>query len=166
MISSTERGLEERVSEVVTSKGSIYTYLEDGKTQRYKAVENKKYPSQDILVFVPDFDWVRENAPFDVDRVLGENPVQYEQTLLSYTLGEDKKCMIVDEQGKKLGSNKEVIESKKVFLTFGDEEKIDFAIPVSKLPQVGFYAFDTRKFESEGEFFRDTHLGNKVISFS
>ena len=36
----------------MTQKGSVYTYQEDGRVTRFKAVEAKHYPEQDVTIFV------------------------------------------------------------------------------------------------------------------
>ena len=43
---------------VITSKGSRYDYLPDGRTQRFKTVTGELNDPQDLLVFIPSFDFV------------------------------------------------------------------------------------------------------------
>jgi len=61
------------VDRVVTANGSVYKYLPDGRIQRFKKAEGKLYEPQAMLVFVPDFKWVQENAPAQIKAKLGES---------------------------------------------------------------------------------------------
>lgn len=152
------------IDRVITANGSVYKYLPDGRIQRFKKAEGKLYEPQNMLVFVPDFDWVQKNAPAKVKALFGDSPAQYEQTMLEYVQGKGKKNFIVDASGKKLETNEEIAAaSGPVFLTFGEGEKIDFFIPVTIKPRLGWYTFDARKYKEGGEYKREVHLGNKVV---
>ena len=163
----------EEISFIETAKGSVYNYLPDGRTRRYKRVENKYYEPQDAIVFIPDYEWVSKSATKDILGRLGENEVQYEQTMLEYAQMKGYKIYIVDQGGNKLETNKQIQNAKgPVFLWFGhreapagEEEKLtqDFSIPVSSKPREGYYTFDTRKYKSEDKTMRDVHIGNKVV---
>ena len=161
----------ETVSYVETEKGSMYRYLPDGHTQRYKKTEDKHYEPQDALVFIPDWSWVSKNAPKNVLVKLGENETQYAQTILEYAQIKGNKIYIVDEGGNKLETNQTIKETDgPVFLWFGhtkttgEEDKLiqDFAIPVSSKAQKGYYTFDTRKYKTEEGTKREVHIGNRV----
>ena len=161
--SSPEKSEQPAIDYIITEKGSEYKYLPDGRTQRFKKVENKYYEPQDALVFVPDFEWIKKNAPEKILKLLGENETQYIQGLLEYIQGKGKKNYIVNKTGKKLEKNKDIAdEDGQVFLTFGDKDKVDFLIPVAREPKKGFYTFDTRKYKENGEHKREKHLGNKI----
>lgn len=151
---------------VITAKGSVYNYLPDGTTQRFKKAENKEYEPQAAIVFVPDYETIKKIAPkdLDVESVFGENDAQYNQILLEKNQTKGSKNYIVNAQGKKLETNEAIqAENGPIFLTFGSEDKVDFFIPVSKEPKIGYYTFDTRKYTNEnGEFLRERHIGNKV----
>lgn len=157
------------VDSVVTAYGSVYTYLPDGRTQRFKAVEGKTYDPQEALVYVPNFEWIKPRASQRLLDIFGDNEAQFEQTLLDYVYGEHKQCFIVDRNGKKIATNQEIQELEQqgqpVFMTFGAEEEVDFAIPVSSRPRLGFSTYDTTKFRDEesGEYMRQAHLGNSVV---
>lgn len=161
----------ETVNYIETEKGSVYQYLPDGRTQRYKKVENKHYEPQDALVFIPDWSWVSKNAPENVLMKLGENETQYNQTILEYAQVKGNKIYIVDGKGNKLETNQAIKETKgAVFLWFGHTENTgekdkliqDLAIPVSTEAKKGYYTFDTRKYKTEKETKREVHIGNKV----
>lgn len=163
---STEESAEKqkKLRQVITAKGSIYEYLPDGRTQRFQTIEGIKHDPQDALVFVPDYEWVKKNASPGMLNILGETPAQYNQTLLEYAQGKGKKCYIIDQRGMKLDTNALIAEAEgAIFLAFGDGEKIDFSIPVSRKPKLGYYTFDTRIFEDEEGRKRERHLGNRVI---
>jgi hypothetical protein len=162
--SAPEKSEKPAIDRAITEKGSEYKFLPDGRTQRFKKIEGKQYEPQDALVFVPDFEWVKKNAPEKILKLLGENKAQYEQTLLSYVQGKGKKIYIIDKTGKKLEKNKDILAAEgQVFLTFGDKDKVDFSIPVAKEPKIGFYTFDTRKYKEGDEYKRERHLGNRII---
>ena len=93
-----------RLDHIVTEMGSQYKYLDDGRTQRFKAVENDFKRPQDVLVFVPNYEWIKANAPEDyVRETFGTTSHEYNQTLLSYVLSRGKRCYVVDAEGKSLG---------------------------------------------------------------
>lgn len=154
------------VDTVVTAKGSQYKYLPDGRTQRFKQVENRYYEPQFALVYVPSYTWVQKNAPANMMDVLGDNETIYDQIMLEYVQGDGKKCYIVDGKGNKLETNQQIRETQgSIFLTFGTPDKVDFFIPVSPNPIIGFQTFDTRKYvdSSTNQLLRECHLGNKVV---
>lgn len=156
--------VEPMIDYVVTAKGSRYRYLPDGRTQRFKTTEDKDYEPQDALVFVPDYAWVQHNAPKASLGTFGENETQYFQLLLGYVQGQGKKTYIVDAAGKKLETNAEIaVCPGQVFLTFGDEARVEFMIPVARKPKLGFMAYDTRKYLEQGQLKRERHLGNNVV---
>jgi len=155
------------VEAVVTAKGSTYSYLPDGTTKRMKKAEEKEYPPQSALVYVPDYEWVKQNfLPEKLETTFGDNPGTYVESLVAYVQGEGKKCYLVDREGNKLETNEELrsVEGP-IFLTFGDEQKVDFMLPVTVDPTVGYMTYDSRKYKDEqtGEFMRERHLGNPVI---
>lgn len=161
------------VESVETAKGSTYRYLPDGSTQRFKKVENREYKAQSALVYVPDYEWVKRNAPPEVLEKLGDNEHAYSQILLEYVQNplksEDKKVYIVDKNGRKIETNQEIeVAEKPIFLTFLSKGVTDFSIPVFHKPKVGFSTFDTRVYidEKTGERMRERHLGNKVVKIT
>jgi hypothetical protein len=64
---------------IETAKGSTYRYLPSGKTQRFKKVEGKEYEPQDILTFVPNYEWIKSNNPQWLEKQGLENDTQYTQ---------------------------------------------------------------------------------------
>ncbi len=164
---SESKEAERKPTAVVTAQGSIYRYLPDGRTQRYKKAEEKEYPPMDLLVFVPDFAWVKKNAPPAILERFESN-TQYEQDLLQGVQTKGSKSYIIDASGHKLETNQEVREAVKngpIFFTFGKEGGVFTSIPVSPHPREGFYAYDSTRYpdDAEGNHLRERHLGNKVI---
>lgn len=156
------------IDTVITERGSTYKYLPDGRTQRFKKVNGEYEEPQSALVYVPDFDWISKHAPQHLRDLLGadDNEAIYDQNLLEYVQGSGKKCHIKTKDGRILETNSQIQEEQgPIFLTFGDKDKVDFAIPVSIKPIIGFHAYDTRKYkdESTGQTMRERHLGHRVI---
>ncbi len=155
---------------VITSQGSVYKYLPDGTTQRFKAVEGKEYSPQSAIVFVPDYNTLKKLAPPNIkfESMFGENETQYHQILLSYVQGKGKGNHIVTGQGDHLETNVDIDnEQGPIFLTFEDKNKgmVDFFIPVSKEPKIGYLTFDTKKWfdDQSKQLKREQHLGNDVV---
>lgn len=160
------------IAEVETAKGSVYRYLPDGTTQRFKKVEGRDYEPQSALVYVPDYAWVLEHAPAHILERIGENEVIYTQILLEYIQNprkEEKKVYITDSTGKVIETNQEIwTATGQVYLQFLTKGVTDFSIPVSCKPKIGFSTFDTRKYKDEktNEWMRQRHLGNKVVKIT
>lgn len=160
------------IVEVETAKGSTYRYLPNGTTQRYKKVENKEYEPQAALVYMPDYAWVKQNAPAHILDRLGENELTYIEILLEYVQNphkEKKKVYIVDSNGNKIETNQAVWTTEgPIYVAFLTNGTVDFSIPVSKKPKIGFMTFDTRVYRDEktGERMRERHLGNKVVKIT
>jgi hypothetical protein len=159
----------EDVETIETSKGSTYRYLPDGTTQRFKKVEGKEYDPQTALVYVPDFAWVKKNAPPDILEKLGENESIYRDILLEYVQnprGEDRKAYVIDKNGRIIETNEAIKNAgEPIYLAFLKDGHTDFLIPVFHKPKIGFTTFDTRTYADEetGQQMRERHLGNKVV---
>lgn len=156
----------EDISQVITKKGSIYTYLEDGRTQRFKKATGELHKPQDILVFVPDYDTLINASKKNITSIIGENEFEYGQYLLEYAQVSPRTCFVINKDGIKIEKNKDAKNEKLLFLALYDKksDKVDFTIPVSHIPRIGYNTFDTRKYQEGNEWYRDRHLGNKVIS--
>ncbi|MES2060143.1 MAG: hypothetical protein V4438_03870 [Patescibacteria group bacterium] len=152
---------------VTTSHGSIYNYLPDGRTQRFKTAEQKMSEPQDTLVYIPPWEKIKEKAKEAYPKVFGsiEDAVDYAQLLLKFAQTESYTMRVVDETGKELKSNAETAEAKRVLICFVDKKNIQdsFYLPVSIEPKVGYQTYDTRKYKDEhGETLRQRHVGNEV----
>jgi hypothetical protein len=154
----------EDIDFVETLNGSIYRYLPDGSTQRFKKTANKMCEPQDVLVYIPSFDALEEKVPKLLEEMAAETMGMYEQTLLEYVQNSNKKCYIIDKDGNKIKTNEQAFKTQgQLFLTLGDENKTDFYIPVSRIPRIGFYTYDTRKYQENGGWLRERHMGHEVI---
>jgi len=156
-----------RPKSVTTARGSKYTYLEDGRTQRFKEVTGEMHDPQDLLVFIPPWNKIGEQAiKMFPDIFKGvDNQVQFEQVILEFAQGKGKTMRPINEQGKVLTSLQDVAEDERVFIAFIDknENKAVFHLPVSKEPQIGWQTFDTRRYKDEnGNTVRERHIGNPV----
>ncbi len=154
--------------EVTTARGSTYKYLPDGRTQRYKKAIQELNEPQDILVFIPPWDLINEDALKIYPEIFQgiENQPQYEQLLLKYAQIDGHTMRVVDLNGNELRSNKEISEKDRVLLAFIDraDPKNTFTLPISITPKIGYITFDTRKFvDQDGETKRQRHIGNEVV---
>lgn len=163
------------VSQIITARWSIYQYLPDGRTQRFKSVEQKLYPPQNAIVFIPDYETLKRVASqpgvrFDMASTLGENELQMLQILLEYVYRTTGRVYICTHAGDKLEHNSDIANHPgQIFLAFGDEKKshMDFYFPVSKEPKIGYHPFDTSKYphpHNPQEHIRERHIGNKIVS--
>ncbi len=155
------------VVEFKTAKGSVYRYLPDGRTQRFKAATGELEESQDVMVFIPPLEAIQNQAKKlypELSEVF-DSPIQYNQFLLNYVHGKEKTVRISDAKGNELGTNEEIRKAGKVFLHFIDKTKhsSDFSLPVFNEPKIGFQTYDSRRFVGkDGEPMKEHHIGNIV----
>jgi len=157
----------EEIARVITAKGSEYTYLADGTTQRFKKVAAEINEPQQLLVYVPDYEWVQKYAPKEILQKFGENETMYEQIILEHVHSlAGKKVYMQNSAGEKLDTNDAIRSSKSTpMLGFYRNGTIEFAIPISHTPKIGWSTYDQRYYidPSDGESMREKHLGNKVV---
>lgn len=158
------------IQTVVTAKGSRYSYLEDGTTQRFKPVENMHYKPQTILVYVPSWTWVQENGSKDfIDKM--QNETIFNHTILQHIHLKGLKVYIVDDQGHKIMHTADVAkiknQKKQVYLCLvhPHKELAHLSIPITHIPKIGFNTYDTRRYfdSSTQQLMTERHFGNKVI---
>lgn len=155
------------IDSVVTAKGSVYTYLPNGKTQRFKKVEGRAYEEQSILVYIPDFQTLSQLNNFEkVKHQVGESEFEYIQTLLGYVQGKGTHVYIIDKEGNKIETTDDALQAKSIWMAFGKTTDIDFVIPVSLVPKMNFVTYDTRKYKEGDQLMRERHIGNKVIKIN
>jgi len=171
---ATEPESQEKVPKpksVTTARGSVYTYLEDGKTQRFKKAEESLKEPQDLLVFIPPWETIADKAlelyPYIFEGV--DNSVQFEQVILEYAQDQTgKKTIRPAINSEEVYSLVDRDPSEQVFLNFIDKEnkRVDFILPTSREPKIGYSTFDARMFydEETGNRMRERHIGNEVIS--
>ena len=149
------------IDHVVTGHGSIYRYLPDWTTQRYKTAEKSLRDPKDVLVYIPSFDKIKGSIPEEAQKYIGSTESDYENVLLEYIHDTDKDVFVVNRDGKIIENNKAIADDGgRIYLAFGAKGKVDFYIPVSHTPVVGYSSFD-KKTEPDGSWRR--HLGNKVV---
>lgn len=165
---NTEAEPKKLISEIVTAQGSIYRYLPDGRTQRYKTATEKLETPQDVIAFIPPWEIIQNQAAKLYPEIFGnvKDERQYEQTILPYAQLEGYTMRVIDEKGQELKTNYEVESVDRAFLSFIDRKnpKKNFTLPIATEPKLGYYTFDTRKFvDDNGETMRERHIGNKVV---
>lgn len=153
------------VSSFTTEKGSVYSYLEDGRIERYKKVTDEYLEPSNAIVFIPTWEWISTHAPKDfLDRF--ENQLIFEQEMLGYIHSEEKNVYIVDKNGSKLDDQEKIKTAENVYLYFGTKQGVDFVIPVQKDPQIGYKPFDTTKYETAEGWKRRRHIGSSIIEIN
>lgn len=133
-----------------TAKGSVYTVLPDGRTQRFKTATKEQNEPQDLTVFVKFKDAAQEQ-----DFLEG---VQRSET-------SGTKVYVIDKQGNKYDRNEQAA-GKDVRLALVKDGKVIDTAETSTTPKIGYNTFDQRRFEKDGEKYRQAHLGNKVVKIN
>lgn len=159
---------QKRPTSLETAKGSVYQYLPDGRTQRFKKVENKQYEPQDVIVFIPDWITLKTNAPSNFLERFEGGETGFVETMLEYC--KEMKVYVIDNQGNKISSNKEKEDKAQLLLAFckDPESSPDFVVPVSPKPKENWFVYDTRKYfnQEKGQWEREQHIGNKVVKIN
>jgi hypothetical protein len=154
---------------ITTAKGSVYTYLEDGTTQRFKSVEGDMKEPQDILTFIPQIERIKDWEHFDrlPDWIKEYDNDQVMEMLASDYIHNPKKSVVLtNESNQIVRSNAEAAKAETLLLQFVDAEtnQTEFALPVSSKPEVGDTTYDARYFEKDGKQQFSSHIGNAVTS--
>lgn len=131
-----------------TAKGSIYTVLPNGKTQRFKTATNELNEPNDLIVFVKF-----KNAEEEQDFLEAQNRLN------------NQKLYVVDSEGNIYNTNKETL-GKAVKLVIIKDDKVIKSVETSLEPKIGYNTFDQRRYEENGVQYRSTHLGNKVTKIN
>lgn len=154
----------------VTSHGSVYDYLSDGRVQRFKKVTGETIEPMDVTVFVPQFEHLKLEAQFnnvDAESFCGiKNQSQYDRLLVFL-----RRARIVDmATGEELMHNNGIEKTFNVFLSLVDvDDEHDsnpktFHIPVSKEPKLGYIPFETSVHKDKGgKMQRSVHIGHEVV---
>ncbi len=153
--------------EIITAKGSVYKYLPDGRTQRYKTATQELSLPQDVLVFIPPWDSIKERAlrirPDIFEGIKSESA--FEQLILKFAQIDGHNMVVYNGDRKVITSNAEAAMASDVLLAFIDAQEANksFLLRVSPDPVIGHLTFDTRVFtDEEGRSMRELHIGNKV----
>ncbi len=129
-----------QIHHVVTERGSVYRYLPNGKTQRFKTLENHLSPVKDLLVFIPD--------------------QGHAELVLDYVHTPNTRVRVVNKTGRHLKSNDDIDrDGGPIHITLGRGETIDHRVFVSHLPEIGRSAFD-QTINPDGS--SRLHLGHAV----
>lgn len=156
-----------------TELGSVYKFLPDGRTQRYRQVDEELKAPQDAIVFVPPYERIVDKAPAKDRPFLGNSPFEYNRNLIMYTqkIGKEHtnaKVRIITREGKILRTNEQINNVPEVFLAFmRDGKTVDFTLPVSKGPKESYLPFDTRMEPlPDGSHMTYVHLGNNITKIN
>jgi hypothetical protein len=163
----SETEIKRKPTEIITAMGSVYKYLPDGRTQRFKTATGELSEPQDTIVFIPPFETIKDWALKAYPKIFKgiENEAQYEALLVHYVHGGNKTIRVTDQTGKELTNNTEAAKAERVLAALVDKDDTtqSFYLPVSREPKIGYNTYDTTKYKDEnGETVRDKHLGNKV----
>ncbi|MCA9360941.1 hypothetical protein KC845_00110 [Candidatus Kaiserbacteria bacterium] len=154
---------------ITTAKGSVYTYLKDGRTQRFKSAEGEMEEPQNVLVFIPRVDniadwehfdrlpdWIKENDNDQVMEILASDYIQ----------NPNKRVVLTDESNEIVRSNADATKAKSLILQFVENatNQTEFALPVSSKPEIGATTYDARYFDKDGKEHVLAHIGNVVTS--
>jgi hypothetical protein len=134
-----------------TSKGSVYTILPDGRTQRFKKVTGVTSDPSDLIVFIKFKD------------------VQQEQDFLNGVQDDNSgtKVYVVDKEGNKYSKNSD-IRGKEVKFVLLDEKTGDIlqTLETKQEPTIGYSTYDESKFTENGQKYRAKHIGNEVTKIN
>ncbi len=158
-----------RPKRIVTEQGSVYTYLDDGRTQRFKTATGERSEPQDLIVFIPPWDKIKDQAPVVYPHIFKDikTEEQYKELILRYGQdNKDKTIRVTDGEANIILDQKQVDESQSVFVAMIDklDPKKTFSLPVSKEPKEGYATFDARyTVDKKGRPHNERHVGNKIV---
>lgn len=136
-----------------TSRGSVYTYDDEGHTTRFKTASDKEQPTQDLTVFV-------NVEPKDVGTIAA--------AYLLRSSTEQTKIEVIEQQpdgeAKVITDIKEVALPDQLMVATFRGDRIVKRKPASIVPKIGMYVFDSRKFDENGTIKTERHLGHKVTA--
>ena len=152
-----------------TELGSKYYYLDDLRTRRYKSFTGKWSDPNDVIAFIPDYEWYSRNKSklincnFSLDWF--NSQINLNDEILDYIY--KGKLYIIDSDGNIIKHNNDVVNLpyiKQILLSFGSKEKPDHFLLVGKQPRLGYSPIDMRQFMKDGVPIRKRHLGHKIIA--
>lgn len=159
--SPSHENVDRKPKVVITSRGSRYTFLPNGKTERFKAVTGETLPPMDVLLFIPPLADIPESVKNHYPHIFSPSLTQDEfiQICLSYN-----PIVPVFRDGREITEATDIKEGDEVFLYFIKDNKPDFHIPVSYEPTIGHSTYDRRTWSNEeGRRMHQHHLGHAVI---
>ncbi|MDQ5886059.1 MAG: hypothetical protein QG628_456 [Patescibacteria group bacterium] len=144
---------QDSVESFTTSKGSVYSYDNEGYTTRFKTVTGEVQPKQGITVFV-------EAGVKDLPRVAAAYLLRSstKQTRIEVVeMQEDGKVKIVKDVTEVSSPDQLVVAT----LRDGTVVK---SRPASLFPVIGTYPFDSRTFEEDGLAKTERHIGHRITA--
>ncbi len=157
-----------RPKQITTSKGSVYTFLPDGRTQRYKKETGETMEPMDLIVFVPPWNVVKDKVPKLYEKFFGniQSDFEYDQLILQYVHEKDKSIYVTDQDGKILKTQEEIDSASRVYVACVSKKDVNdgFYLPVVKDARIGFSTLDMKFWiDDKGMEMRVKHLGNDVV---
>ena len=134
-----------------TSKGSVYTYGNDGKTTRFKTATGEQNAPQDLTVFIQFRD---SNQEQDFLKA-------YRQPELGFTV------QVVDINGNIYRTNESIIGKDVRLAIIDNKDNIVESVGISQTPIIGYSVFDRRSFKDDnGENIAERHIGNQIVKIN
>lgn len=159
-----------------TERGSVYTHLPDLRIQRFKTIEKKVDEPSDSIVFIPNYNAIKENYSRKPEII------EYVNKNMGYSEGEFKDFLnnaiykgksfginnvyICNEKYDILRNNEDINDSRELYLSFLKKQGNSLFLPVDKNPIIGYYPFERSHFSSSQEDMKNVHLGNKVVDIA
>jgi hypothetical protein len=161
-----------KVSKIITSMGSQYSYLPDGRSQRHKKVTGENSEPQNILLFIPSLESLRADPKTSDLSILKHNHDSFVHDLVQYYgRDNDKEINTIDENGVYVEVDEKIRDEvrnhkRKLFLSFQTNGKPDFVLEVGVDPVLGSHTYDTRTFvnPTDGIKYTERHIGNQVTN--
>lgn len=155
MTAEAEPRPQDVVASFVTSRGSVYTYDENGQTTRFKAAANELQPTQDLTVFV------------DVER---GDFLNVAKGYLAFKAGRKSELQVIeqdeDDSMRVVERIDQVQEPERLILGLFSNGELIRSKPVSIFPKLGSHVYDSRVYEENGVKRTERHFGHKVIKIN
>lgn len=168
-LKTPERYAVKDVDSFTTSRGSVYKFLEDGRVSRFKTKTKEQQETQDMIVFIPNFDLLKTLIGPESLENIGHSDEEFSETVLGYVNGGsfDHHAYIINEENKIIRTTEDLENAKRLGMVLGvsDEGKLkeEFVFPVSRRPRIGFSTFDMSFYKNDkGEERVRRHMGNKI----
>ncbi len=142
-----------KVKSFATAKGSIYTYLPDGRVSRFKAATGEQMEAQDLTVFV---DITTEEEQRFLYAIHEPDKGEY-VTLAEFGAGTPVRIVT---------GPSDISDISRLHLCIVRDNIIVVYKRATQTPAVGLQAFDTNAFQKDGKPWVSMHLGNKVTEIS
>jgi hypothetical protein len=147
-----------------TEAGSRYIYLEDGRAERYKYTGERR-PPHDVTIFIPDSETLANSFSREsLDRMgLTHKLEDYDLNLIEWVYSGEYGFFVTDQRGSTIENPEGLARSNgDLILLFQKRGIVDFHIPISRIPRIGWSVFQTT---SNDEGTRN-HLGHKVTKIN